>query len=209
VDAIFDRSWADALWALAQVLLINVVLSADNAVVVGMAVTGLPADERSRAIWLGIAAATVLRVIFAVVATQLLQLLGLVLAGGFLLLWVAWKLWRDVAGAGDAARVKIEREGQRGARSKSFRQALARIVLADISMSLDNVLAVAGAAIGHPMILIVGLALSVFLMGAAAVLVAKLLERHHWLAYIGLLVVVYVALHMIWTGANEVADVIR
>jgi YjbE family integral membrane protein len=209
VDAIFDRSWADALWALAQVLLINVVLSADNAVVVGMAVTGLPAAERSRAIWLGIAAATVLRVIFAVVATQLLQLLGLVLAGGFLLLWVAWKLWRDVAGAGDAARAKIEREGQPGARSKTFRQALTRIVLADISMSLDNVLAVAGAAIGHPMILILGLALSVFLMGAAAVLVAKLLERHHWLAYIGLLVVVYVALHMIWTGANEVAAVIR
>jgi YjbE family integral membrane protein len=209
VDAIFDRPWADALWALAQVLLINVVLSGDNAVVVGMAVTGLPAAERSRAIWLGIAAATVLRVIFAAVATQLLQLLGLVLAGGFLLLWVAWKLWRDVAGAGDAARVEMEREGQPGTRSKTFRQVLARIILADISMSLDNVLAVAGAAIDHPMILILGLALSVLLMGAAAALVAKLLERHHWLAYVGLLVVVYVALHMIWTGANEVAAVIR
>jgi YjbE family integral membrane protein len=209
VDAIFDRSWADALWALAQVVLINVVLSGDNAVVVGMAVTGLPAAERLRAIWLGIATATVLRVIFAAVATQLLQLLGLVLAGGFLLLWVAWKLWRDVARAGGAARVEMEREGRPGTRAKTFPQVLTRIVLADISMSLDNVLAVAGAAIGHPMILILGLVLSVFLMGAAAALVAKLLERHHWLAYVGLLVVVYVALHMIWTGANEVAAVIR
>lgn len=209
MDAILDRSWADALWALAQVLLINVVLSGDNAVVVGLAVTGLPPAQRLRALWLGIAAATVLRGAFAAVATQLLQLLGLVLAGGFLLLWVAWKLWRDVAGAGDAARVEREHEGQPSARTKNFRQALTRIVLADISMSLDNVLAVAGAAIGHPMILILGLALSVLLMGAAATLVAKLLERHHWLAYVGLLVVVYVALHMIWTGANEVAAVMR
>jgi YjbE family integral membrane protein len=209
LDAIFDRSWVDALWALTQVLLINVVLSGDNAVVVGMAVTGLPAAERLRALWLGIAAATVLRVIFAAVATQLLQLVGLVLASGFLLLWVAWKLWRDVAGAGNAAGVKTKREGQPGARSKTFRRALTRIVLADISMSLDNVLAVAGAALGHPMILLLGLALSVLLMGAAAALVAKLLERHHWLAYIGLMVVVYVALHMIWTGAHEVAAVIR
>jgi YjbE family integral membrane protein len=209
LDAILGWSWADALWALAQVLLVNVVLSGDNAVVVGMAVTGLAPEQRLRALWVGIAAATVLRVAFAAVATQLLQLIGLVLAGGFLLLWVAWKLWRDVAGAGDAARVGMEREGRPGARAKTFRQALIRIVVADISMSLDNVLAVAGAAIGHPIILVVGLALSVLLMGAAAASVAKLLEHHHRLAYIGLLVVVYVALHMIWTGANEVAAVVR
>jgi len=206
LDATLDQSWAHALWALAQVVFVNVVLSGDNAVVVGLAVIGLPSGQRTRALWLGIAAATLLRVAFAVAATQLLQLLGLVLAGGFLLLWVAWKLWRDVVGARDRSKRQAH---QPGVRTKSFRRALIRIVVADVSMSLDNVLAVAGAALGHPAILILGLVLSVFLMGAAAALVAKLLERYPLLAYVGLLVVVYVALHMIWTGASEVAAVMR
>jgi len=206
VGAILDQSWVDAGWVLAQVLLVNVVLSGDNAVVVGMAVMGLPSHQRLKALWLGIAAATVLRVVFAAAATELLQLLGLVLAGGLLLLWVAWKLWRDVVGPGVGHGV-MAREGDTGERS--FRPALIRIVLADISMSLDNVLAVAGAALGHPMILVLGLALSVVLMGVAAALVAKLLERYHLLAYLGLLVVVYVALRMIWRGTYEVAGVMR
>ena len=161
VDAILDQSWVDASWALAQVLLVNVALSGDNAVVVGMAVMGLPSAQRARALWLGIAIATVLRVAFAAAATQLLQLLGLVLAGGFLLLWVAWKLWRDVVGTRRSAGIGTEREGEPGARTSTLGQTLTRIALADFSMSLDNVLAVAGAAIGHPIILILGLGLSV------------------------------------------------
>jgi YjbE family integral membrane protein len=205
MNAVLDQSAVDAFLALAQVLFVNVVLSGDNAVVVGMAVMGLPAAQRSRALWVGIAAATVLRLAFAAVATQLLQLLGLVLAGGILLLWVAWKLWRDVVATAGTR----ERQAERDAGTNRFRQALARIIFADVSMSLDNILAVAGAALGHPMILILGLALSVLLMGAAAALVAKLLERFRVLAYVGLLVVVYVALHMIWTGANEVAAAMR
>jgi YjbE family integral membrane protein len=205
MNAVLDQSAVGAFLALAQVLFVNVVLSGDNAVVVGMAVMGLPAAQRSRALWVGIAAATVLRLAFAAVATQLLQLLGLVLAGGILLLWVAWKLWRDVVATAGTR----ERQAERDAGTNRFRQALARIIFADVSMSLDNILAVAGAALGHPMILILGLALSVLLMGAAAALVAKLLERFRVLAYVGLLVVVYVALHMIWTGANEVAAAMR
>jgi YjbE family integral membrane protein len=183
------------------VVLINVALSGDNAIVVGLAAAGLPRRQRLQALWLGIAAATLLRLGFAFIATTLLEILGLLLAGGLLLLWVAWKLWREVAskGGGHAG------EGQ----SKRFAAALWQIVVADVSMSLDNALAVAGAALGHPMILAAGLVISVLLMGMAAALLARLLQRYRWVSYLGLVVIVYVALHMIWSGAHEVARAIQ
>jgi YjbE family integral membrane protein len=202
MNGFIDVPFADAAWTLAQVLLINAILSGDNAIIVGTAVVGLPPVQRLRALWLGIVAAMVLRLAFALVATQLLQILGLVLAGGILLLWVTWKLWREVAhtSAGDR-----ETAGSHHGPTKMLRQALWQIVVADISMSLDNVLAVAGAASEHPTILIIGLAISVLLMGAAATAVAKVLERQRWLAHVGLVVIIYVALKMIWTGGREIA----
>ncbi len=187
-----------ALSALVQVVFVNVALSADNAVVIGIATIGLPAHQRSRALWLGIGFATVLRVGFAVVATSLLQVLGLLLAGGILLLWVAWKLWREIGGRG-----AVDRRGD--AAPKTLRRALWQIVVADVSMSLDNVLAVAAAAREHPLVLLVGLGISVVLMAAASSLVARLIERHRWIAYIGLAVIVYIAGNMIWHGAHEVS----
>jgi YjbE family integral membrane protein len=200
VSLVIDADWAGDMSILGQVLLINLVLSGDNAVVVALAVTGLPLRYRLRALWLGIAMATGLRVLFALAATRLLQILGLTLAGGILLLWVAWKLWRELlhsAGPGDAAT-------RERAESKSLGKALWQIVLADVSMSLDNALAVAGVAINHPMMLFVGLATSVLLMGLAAAAIARLLDRWRWIAYLGLAVIVYVALKMIWTGTHEV-----
>jgi YjbE family integral membrane protein len=192
-----DHATAEALSILGQVVLINVVLSGDNAIVVGLVVAGLPAAQRPWALWLGIGVATVLRLIFALAATTLLRVLGLLLAGGILLLWVAWKLWREMSASHHAA-------PEQGS-GKSFAGALWQIILADVSMSLDNALAVAGAAIGLPAILAVGLAISVLLMGGAATLIASLLLRHRWIAYVGLLAVVYVALKMIWAGAHDIA----
>ncbi len=188
-----------AITALAQVVFVNVVLSADNAVVIGMATLGLPAHQRLRALWLGIGLATVMRVGFAVVATSLLQVLGLLLAGGILLLWVAWKLWRELisqnhGAAGDGT----------PAEPKTLGRALWQITLADVSMSLDNVLAVAAAARDHPVILIIGLGISIVLMGAASTLIARLIERHRWIAYVGLAVIVYIAGSMIWHGVHDV-----
>jgi YjbE family integral membrane protein len=200
VSLVIDADWADAASIFGQVLLINVVLSGDNAIVVAMAVTGLPARYRLRALWLGIAMATGLRVLFAFAATRLLQILGLTLAGGILLLWVAWKLWRELSHAQQAGPEAGRDEGE----TKSLGKALWQIVLADVSMSLDNALAVAGVALDHPMMLFVGLATSVLLMGLAAAAIARLLERQRWIAYLGLAVIVYVALKMIWTGAHEV-----
>jgi YjbE family integral membrane protein len=195
-----DPGTAEAISILGQVLLINLVLSGDNAIVVAMAVTGLPLRYRLRALWLGIAMATGLRVLFALAATRLLQILGLTLAGGILLLWVAWKLWRELSHVEPAGP-----EGASGAaETKSLGKALWQIVVADVSMSLDNALAVAGVAFDHPMMLFVGLATSVLLMGLAAAAIARLLERHRWIAYLGLAVIVYVALKMIWSGAHEV-----
>ncbi len=196
MGGVFDNATAEAVSILAEVVLINVALSGDNAIVVGLAAAGLPRVQRLRALWLGIAAATLLRLLFAFVATTLLEILGLLLAGGLLLLWVAWKLWREARSQGGGA-------GRGGA--KSFASALWQIVVADVSMSLDNALAVAGAALGHPMILAAGLVISVLLMGAAAALLARLLQRYRWVAYLGLLVIVYVALGMIWSGAREIA----
>jgi YjbE family integral membrane protein len=185
-----------AIWALLQVVFVNVALSADNAVVIGIATLGLPAHLRARALWTGIGLATVMRVGFAIVATSLLRILGLLLAGGVLLLWVAWKLCRDIAGQ-PAARL-----GEAAA-PKTLRRALWQIVVADVSMSLDNVLAVAAAAREHPAILIAGLGISVVLMAAASSLVARLIERYRWIAYVGLGVIVYIAANMIWHGAHD------
>ncbi len=193
----------DMLVALCQVVFINVVLSADNAVVIGIAAMGLPARERMRVLWLGIAMATVLRIGFAVVATTLLKVIGLLLAGGILLLWVSWKLWRELSRVTVAADEGSE-AGDAGA-TKTVGRALWQIIVADVSMSLDNVLAVAGAAMEHPAIMAAGLAISVLLMGFAAAAVARLLERYRWLAFVGLAVILYVAAKMIWHGVQVMA----
>lgn len=201
MGGVVDHATVEALTILGQVVLINVVLSGDNAIVVGLAVTGLPQEQRLKALWLGIGAATVLRLAFALVATTLLRVLGLLLAGGLLLLWVAWKLWREIS---------AEEPGEAGrAGRKSFAGALWQIVIADVSMSLDNALAVAGAAFGHPLLLAIGLVISVLLMGGAAALIASLLLRHRWIAYLGLVVILYVATKMIWMGAHEIAGVVQ
>jgi YjbE family integral membrane protein len=192
--------WTQDLVALAQVVMIDVALAGDNAVVVGLAVAGLPARQKRSAILLGIGGATLIRIALGAVALQLLALIGLLLAGGILLLWVCWKMFRElrrphkVAGADEG--------------TKTLRQAMLQIMLADISMSLDNVLAVAGAAQDRMWVLVTGLLLSVGLMGLAAGLIARLLERRRWIAWVGLLIVLYVALTMIWHGGHEVAGAI-
>jgi YjbE family integral membrane protein len=192
-----------ALAAFGQVLLIDIMLAGDNAIVVGALAAGLPAEQRRKVILIGIAAALVLRIVFALAVTWLLGIVGLVLAGGLLLLWVAWKMWRDLRQ--DTDLTTTEHDGLRPA--KSFAAAAWAVALADVSMSLDNVLAVAGAARDHPGILIVGLILSVALMGIAANVLAKYIERYRWIAYFGLVVIVYVAIKMIVDGWGEVAPV--
>jgi YjbE family integral membrane protein len=193
-----------AIAAVLQVIMIDLVLAGDNAVVIGLAAAGLPPAQRSKAILVGIIAATLLRLAFAAVAIELLAIAGLLLAGGILLLWVCWKMWRDLRGPGaedtEAALTKQETHVPR----KTFAQAAWQIVLADVSMSLDNVLAVAGAARDHPYALIFGLGLSIVLMGVAATFIARLLNRHRWIAYVGLAIILYVALEMIWRGYWEI-----
>jgi len=194
-----------ALAALAQVILIDLVLAGDNAVVIGIAAAGLPVEQRRRAILIGILAATAMRIGFAFVAVELLTIIGLVLAGGLLLLWVSWKMWRELRASARAEEDAAFNEGAGGpASGKTFRQAVWQIVMADVSMSLDNVLAVAGAARDHPAALVIGLLLSIVLMGFAATLIARLLHRYRWIAYVGLAIVVYVALDMIWRGFWDV-----
>lgn len=187
-----------ALLALAQVVLIDLALAGDNAVVVGMAVAGLPKAQQRQALVAGVATAAVIRIGLGAVALQLLAIIGLTLAGGLLLLWVSWRFWRELR-RGDA------RHERAPAAQKSLREAMAQIVLADISMSLDNVLAVAGAARAHLWVLATGLTLSVLLMALAARLIATLLERHRWIGWAGLVVVVFVALRMIHEGSAQVA----
>ncbi|KQV84017.1 TerC family protein [Rhizobium sp. Root1220] len=190
------------LLALLQVILIDLVLAGDNAVVIGLAAAGLPTDQRRKAILVGILAATILRIALASVTVQLLDIIGLLLAGGILLLWVCWKMWREMRnGAADPEGVA---NGDSQAPRKTFFQAATQIVIADVSMSLDNVLAVAGAAREHPTILVIGLVLSIAMMGIAANFIARLLNRYHWIAYVGLAIILYVALHMIYRGALEV-----
>jgi YjbE family integral membrane protein len=203
----------EALTALLGVIGIDLVLAGDNAIVIGMAAAGLPKEQRTRAIIIGVLAATVLRIGFALAATKLLAITGLTLAGGILLLWVCWKMWRELrAGhaADDAAEVlanaDLNADGTiaGGAPSKTFAQAAWQIVVADVSMSLDNVLAVAGAAKEHPGVLVFGLALSVALMGLAASFIAGLLNKYRWIAFVGLTIILYVAGHMIYEGMFEV-----
>ncbi|MBC7505601.1 MAG: YjbE family putative metal transport protein, partial [Sandarakinorhabdus sp.] len=205
-----------ALAVLMQVVMIDAVLAGDNAIVVGSLAAGLPADQRKKVIAIGIAAALVLRVIFALLVTQLLQIVGLILAGGLLLLWVAWRMYRDLHPS--KARIDVPDSGLGPADfdsvtgpppAKSFAAAAWSVAIADVSMSLDNVLAVAGAARDHPEIMVVGLVLSVALMGVAANFIAKYIERYRWIAYVGLAVIVYVAGKMIWQGWHEVAPVVR
>ena len=191
-----------ALAAFGQVLMIDIMLAGDNAIIVGALAAGLPADQRRRVIMIGIIAALVLRIIFALVVTQLMQIVGLILAGGLLLLWVSWRMYRELHpatdGEGSPEIVGDEHSGVRPA--KSFAAAAWAVAVADVSMSLDNVLAVAGAAREHPGILIVGLLLSVALMGIAANFIARYIERYRWIAYVGLIVVIYVAGKMIYDG---------
>jgi len=186
--------------ALAQVLMIDIVLAGDNAVVIGLAAARVPPKLRKKVIFWGLAAAVVLRIVMAAIAVKLLAVIGLTLAGGILLLWVCWRMWRDIAGEKHHDAPKIEA-------GATARRAIFQILVADISMSLDNVLAVAGAAREHLDVLIIGLLMSVALMGAAATYIAKLLERYRWIAYIGLAIVVYVAVAMIYHGWEEVARV--
>ncbi len=191
------------LLALLQVIIIDLVLAGDNAVVIGLAAAGLAPDQRKKAILVGILAATVLRIALASVTVQLLDIIGLLLAGGILLLWVCWKMWREIrANSAEDADGALANGTQ--APRKTFLQAATQIVIADISMSLDNVLAVAGAAREHPTVLVIGLILSIAMMGIAANFIARLLSRYHWIAYIGLAIIVYVALHMIYRGGLEV-----
>lgn len=205
---------SEALVALGQVIMIDLVLAGDNAIVIGLAAAGLPKDQRNKAILIGIIAATVLRIIFALMTTQLLQILGLLLVGGILLLWVCWKMWRELRAGPEHDIDAIEALGDedtnedgsvaKGAPRKTFAQAAWQIVIADVSMSLDNVLAVAGAAHEHPTVLIIGLILSIALMGLAATFIARLLQNHRWIAYVGLLIILYVAGDMVYRGAIEV-----
>ena len=189
--------WTQDLVALAQGVMIDVALAGDTAGVVGLAVAGLPVRQKRPAILLGIGGATVIRIAMGAVALQLLAIIGLLLAGGVLLLWVCWKMFRELR--------RPHRTTEQAEGTKTLRQAMVQIILADVSMSLDNVLAVAGAAHDRFWVLTTGLLLSVGLMGMAASLVARLLERYRWIAWIGLLIVLYVALTMIWHGGHEVA----
>lgn len=200
-----------AFWtSFLQVIMIDLVLAGDNAVVIGLAAAGLPPELRRKSILIGIVAATAMRIVFALIATQLLAITGLLLAGGLLLLWVCWKMYQELraqhseqAAVEALATEDLDADGTVGAAAvprKTLRQAVTQIIIADVSMSLDNVLAVAGAAREHPTVLIFGLALSIALMGLAASLIARLLSRYRWIAWLGLLVILYVALHMIWEG---------
>ncbi len=190
-----------ALAAFGQVLMIDILLAGDNAIVVGALAAGLPAEQRKRVIMIGIIAALVLRIGFALVVSQLMQIVGLILAGGLLLLWVSWKMWRELHPGTGSGSTEIDGDEASGVRpAKSFAAAAWAVAVADVSMSLDNVLAVAGAAREHPGILIIGLILSVALMGIAANVIAKYIERYRWIAYFGLVVIVYVAFKMIYDG---------
>jgi YjbE family integral membrane protein len=195
--------------ALLQVIIVDLVLAGDNAIVVGLVAASVPLEYRKKVILIGILAATILRILFSFVALQLLAITGLIFAGGLLLLWVGWKLWREI----DQARHKKAGDGEAATSAvphpKTVRGAVVQIVLADVSMSLDNVLAVAGAARHHTWVLVVGLSLSVALMAWASTFIADLLKRYHWIAYIGLLVVFYIAGAMIWEGAQQVYGQVR
>jgi YjbE family integral membrane protein len=201
---------ASALTAFVEILLIDIVLAGDNAIVVGALAAGLPAQQRRKVILIGVLAALVLRIAFALVVSQLLQIVGLVLAGGILLLWVAWRMYRELKHKGESGGSdEVGGDEHSGLTpAKSFAGAAWGVALADVSMSLDNVLAVAGAAREHPYVLVFGLVLSVLLMGVAANFIARYIDRYRWIAWVGLLVILWVALKMIYEGAGHVAPVI-
>jgi YjbE family integral membrane protein len=213
-----DLLTSQAMIALLQVFMIDLALAGDNAVVIGLAAAGLPPKQRTRAILVGILVGTTLRIIFAGLTTQLLQMIGLLLAGGILLLWVCWKMWRELRMSStkeqDAAEALADYDSNqdgivaRRLRGKTFGQAALQIVLADVSMSLDNVLAVAGAAREHPIVLVFGLLLSIALMGVAANFVARLLQKHRGIASVGLAIILYVACEMIYRGAFELKPLV-
>lgn len=199
-----------ALAAFFEILFIDIVLAGDNAIVVGALAAGLPAEQRKKVILFGVTAALILRIAFALVVSQLLQIVGLVLAGGILLLWVAWRMYREIRHKGESAgSEEVAGDEHSGVRpAKTFASAAWGVALADVSMSLDNVLAVAGAARDHPYVLIFGLVLSVLLMGLAANIIARYIDRYRWIAWGGLLVILWVALKMIFDGARHVAPVV-
>ena len=219
MEFLSSPEFASQAAALGQVLLMDLVLAGDNAVAVGLAAAALPQDQRKKAILIGLAAAVVMRIGFALITVQLLALVGLLLAGGLLLLWVCWKMWRELQEQRTHDQAEAERElelalsiehgkgpspEELGLKRKTFGAALIQIMIADLTMSLDNVLAVAGASHEHPWIMVFGLILSIALMGLAATFIAKLLNRYRWIAYVGLAIIFYVALKMIWEGAHEV-----
>lgn len=201
--------------ALGTVIVIDLVLSGDNAIVIGLAASGLPPVLRRKAIIYGMIVATVARIIFAVITFQLLKIIGLTLAGGLLLLWVCWKMWREIRDRGGQLRAvqNGEQVGEDGGEAnakveKNFRQALIAIVIADITMALDNILGVAGAAKEHAEVLIFGLVLSIALMAIAANYIAQIIERYHWIAYVGLAIIGWVSIDMIIRGGDQVFTVI-
>ena len=209
----------DGFAALMQVIGIDLVLAGDNAVVIGLAAAGLPKEQRNRAILIGIIAATVLRIFFALITTTLLGITGLLLAGGLLLLWVCWKMYRELRsghGQMDEAAMEALQDADlnadgtvaKGAPKKTLMQAAIQIIIADVSMSLDNVLAVAGAAKEHPGVLVFGLALSIALMGFAASFIAGLLQKHRWIAFVGFAIILYVALRMMYEGVFQVVPLV-
>ncbi|WP_339915786.1 YjbE family putative metal transport protein [uncultured Brevundimonas sp.] len=219
LDFLSSPDLASQLTALGQVLMIDLVLAGDNAIAVGLAAAALPVELRRKAILVGLAAAVVLRIGFALITVQLLAIIGLLLAGGVLLLWVCWKMWREMReqATHDQAEASVEMEAALsvhhgggptpealGLKRKTFGAALIQIMIADVTMSLDNVLAVAGAAHAHPWIMAFGLLLSIALMGLAASFIARMLNRYRWIGYVGLVIVLYVALHMMWDGARSI-----
>lgn len=206
----------EALMALLQVIMIDLVLAGDNAIVIGLAAAGLPAEDRKKVIAIGIGAATVMRIGFALATTQLLQIVGLLLVGGLLLFYVCWKMYAELRGghaelATNEGDFVVNADGTIAGipPRKSFGQAVWQIIIADVSMSLDNVLAVAGAAREHPVIMVIGLALAIAMMGFAATFIAKLLQKHRWIAWVGLIVIVYVATDMTYRGFTEVLPYLR
>lgn len=219
MDFFTSPEFASQLAALGQVLMMDLVLAGDNAVAVGLAAAALPQEQRKKAILIGLAAAVVMRIGFALITVQLMALVGLLLAGGLLLLWVCWKMWRELReqATHDQAEAAAEMEQalavhhgggaspeELGIKRKTFGAALIQIMVADITMSLDNVLAVAGAAHEHPWIMVFGLVLSIALMGLAATFIARILQKYRWIGYVGLVIVLYVAVHMIWDGGRQV-----
>lgn len=207
-----DFFTASSLTALLQVIAIDLVLAGDNAIVIGLAAAGVPAAQRHKAILIGIAAATVLRILFAILTVQLLGIVGLRLIGGLMLAWVCWNMWSELRSS-NASVIQPAANPVAGSgpevKDKTLLQAAFQIIVADVSMSLDNVLAVAGAAQEHIEVLVVGLIISIALMGLAANYVAKILNRYRWISYLGLAVIVYVAGNMLYHGAIEVMEYLR